>query len=117
MMQRFTQFFKDDTGQLSMMRLTQFLVVFVILLVFLITNVMTAAIEVKKGVAPTWIVDFPTQCVYILGIVIGGKVLQAGAEVAQAILGKKDPPGGGSAIAVSVGINSAPSSGSVAPHE
>jgi len=91
------QFFKDDTGQLSMMRLTQFLVVVVILLVFLITNLMTAFVEIKKGIAPTWIVDFPTQCVYMLVIVVGGKVLQAGAEVAQAILDKKNSAGSGSA--------------------
>jgi hypothetical protein len=74
---KFGQFFTDETGALSMMRLTQFLVVAVILLVFIITNVSTAIIESKRGVAPTWIVDFPTQCVYMLALVIGGKVVQS----------------------------------------
>ena len=81
----FLQFFKDGTGAFSMMRLTQFLVVAVILLVFIVVNVAVAIIESKKGIAPTGIVDFPTQCVYMLGIVIGGKVLQSISEVVQSI--------------------------------
>jgi hypothetical protein len=69
-------FFKDGTGQLSSMRLTQFLVVFVILLVFVAVNgaAVFAAITTKTPL--TMIVDFPVQAVLLVTAVITGKVLQ-----------------------------------------
>jgi uncharacterized membrane-anchored protein len=68
------QFFKDGTGQLSMMRLITFLVIVVILLVWLIVNI----ISVLKG--GSVILDFQPQMVYIIGLVIVGKVGQSITE-------------------------------------
>ena len=69
------QFFKDQTGQFSMMRLGQFMVILAILLVFLAANAAIVINAIKKGDAVT-IADFQPQMVWMIGIVIAGKVAQ-----------------------------------------
>lgn len=71
---QFSQFFKD-TGEFSMMRLVTFMVIIVILLVFAAVNIIAA---LKGGEVK--FVDFPTNTVEIILIMIGGKVLQSFSE-------------------------------------
>lgn len=78
----FMQFFKDDSSQLSQMRLTLFMVVASVLGVFLIgniTNVITAIMTKSHFV----VCDFAPQMMTALGIVVGGKVVQAFSEKKQ----------------------------------
>jgi hypothetical protein len=69
-MKKFLEFFTDGTS-LSMMRLTQFMVVAVILAIFIYRNI---------AGSPAAIIDFPPQCVALIAIVIAGKVIQSFSE-------------------------------------
>ncbi len=73
---KFEQFFHDDSGVLSQMRLCVFMVVVAVLLVFMSGNVanIITAIATKQ---PVSIVDFAPQMVWVLGIALTGKVAQA----------------------------------------
>ena len=86
---KFMDFFKDGTGALSSMRLTQVLVVTVILVVFILANIAAFIVAIKARVAPSAILDFPVQAVLLICAVIGGKVAQ-GALVEKGEVTKED---------------------------
>lgn len=71
-------FFRDGTGQLSMMRLLNFLVVVAILLVFIAVNgaVIYNSIKTSNPVPLTAMIDFAVQCSLLIMGVLGLKVAQ-----------------------------------------
>jgi hypothetical protein len=67
--------FSDGAGNISMMRVTQFIVVIVILSVYIITNLKST----------TGAQDFPANAVYVLLVVVAGKIIQNGTEFLSGI--------------------------------
>jgi len=70
------QFFVDGKGELSMMRLSQFLVVVCVLIVFIAANVTMMISALKHGTGVV-IQDFQPQMIFALGVIIAGKVIQS----------------------------------------
>ena len=73
------QFFVDQTGALSMMRLVQFIVIMVVLVVFLGVNATGMLMAIKHG-TPLVFTDFPPQSIWAMATVIAGKTIQAFTE-------------------------------------
>jgi hypothetical protein len=69
------QFFVDGKGELSMMRLCQFIVVVTVVVVFITANVAMIIAAFKKGCSVE-ILDFKPQMIWALGVVIAGKAVQ-----------------------------------------
>jgi hypothetical protein len=70
-----SQFFKDGTGQLSSVRLIQFLIVVTVLSIFIVENICAIIIALKTSKFPV-LIDFPIQSALLIAAVLGGKVAQ-----------------------------------------
>ena len=77
-----SQFFRDATGALSMMRLLSFTLVAVVLLVWVGANLAAIAQAfVGAGSKPALqVVDFGWSMVSVIGLALGTKVVQSFAE-------------------------------------